>query len=331
MQASTETRTDGAGSSTPAPSVSSVPASGSVDLGREPGLKQAHFEGAALPALLLLPQILVLLLFFFVPAIRAVIQAFLLADPFGNAWHFVGLENFWRLLASESYASSIRITFWFTLSQNLLTILLATVFAFATDRVIRGRSIYKVIILAPYAVAPAIAGILWGFLFNPAVGPIAQLLQDAGLNWNPDRNPLDAQILIVLAASWKHICYNYIFLVAGLLSVPTSLLEAAAVDGAGPIRRFFAISLPLLGPTIFFLVVMNFVYGLFETFAIVDAVTAGGPAGATNILVYKIYQDGFLNLDLGSSAAQSVILMFFAFVMTLVQFRYIERRVNYGV
>ena len=203
--------------------------------------------------------------------------------------------------------------------------------AFATDRIIRGRPIYRTIILLPYAIAPAIAGILWAFLFNPAVGPLAQMLHALGIAWDPNRNPNHALMLVVLAASWKHICYDYIFLVVGLLALPVSLMEAAAVDGAGPIRRFFPIALPMLGPTVFFLAVMNFIYGFFETFAIIDAVTQGGPAGATNILVYKVFVDGFVNLDLGSSAAQSVLLMSFALLCTLLQFRYFERRVNYGV
>jgi sn-glycerol 3-phosphate transport system permease protein len=195
--------------------------------------------------------------------------------------------------------------------------------------VIRGKGVYKAIILLPYAIAPVIAGILWAFLFNPAVGPLAQLLKQAGFAWDPNRNGNDAMLLVVLAASWKHICYDYIFLLAGLLAIPSSLLEAAAVDGAKPLRRFFTVGLPLLGPTVFFLMVMNFVYGFFEVFAIIDAVTRGGPAGATNVLVYKVFTDGFINLDLGSSAAQSVILMAFALLMTLLQFRYVERNVNY--
>jgi sn-glycerol 3-phosphate transport system permease protein len=281
--------------------------------------------------LLLLPQLLILLLFFFIPSIRALTQAFLLSDPFGNTVHFVWFENFQALFASAEYRASIWVTVVFTLAQNVITLLIAGVLAFATDRVIRGRGLFKSVILLPYAIAPVIAGILWAFLFNPAVGPIAHLLHAFGIAWDPNRVPSHALLLVILAAAWKHICYDYIFLVAGMLALPRSLLEAAAVDGAGPVRRFMLISLPLLGPVIFFLVVMNFVYGFFDTFAIIDAVTRGGPAGATNILVYKIYQDGFINLDLGSSAAQSVLLMIFAVVMTLLQFRYVERKVNYDV
>ncbi|WP_128916197.1 ABC transporter permease subunit [Bradyrhizobium nanningense] len=298
----------------------------------EVGLKRANFgDGPGLPTLLLLPQLLILLFFFFIPSLRALMQSVLLSDPFGTSVQFVWFENFRSLLASSDYRQSIAVTFWFTVAQNVLTLGSALVLAFATDRIVRGRSAYRTIILLPYAIAPAIAGILWAFLFNPAVGPLAQVLHGLGIAWDPNLNPTDALILVTLAASWKHICYDYIFLVVGLLAVPVSLMEAAAVDGAGPIRRFVSIALPMLGPTIFFLTVMNFIYGFFETFAIIDAVTKGGPAGATNILVYKVFVDGFVNLDLGSSAAQSVLLMSFALICTLLQFRYFDRKVNYGV
>jgi len=297
----------------------------------EPGLKQAHFRTAGLPTLLLLPQLLILLFFFFIPSARALMQAFLLTDPFGASVHFVWFDNFTALFASESYRNSVWVTVQFTLAQNVLTIVVALILAFATDRVVRFQSGYKGIILLPYAIAPVIAGVMWAFLFNPSVGPVAFLLRALGFEWDPNLNGSDAMLLVVLAASWKHICYDYIFLVAGLLAVPRSLMEAAAVDGAGPIKRFFQIALPLLGPTLFFLTTMNFVYGFFETFAIIDAVTHGGPAGATNILVYKVYQDGFINLDLGSSAAQSVLLMSFALLLTLLQFKYVERKVNYSI
>lgn len=301
-----------------------------ADRGRsEAGLKRAHYTGARLPALLLLPQLAILLLFFFIPSLRALTQSLTLADPFGNAVHFVGAANFQQLLTSETYHESLKATVIFTVAQNAITIAIALVFAFATDRVIRARGLYKSVILLPYAIAPVIAGVLWAFLFNPAVGPVAQLMRGFGVRWDPNRVGGDAMILVVLAASWKHICYDYVFLLAGLLAIPRSLLEAAAVDGAGPLRRFAYVALPLLGPTVFFLAVMNFVYGFFEIFPIIDAVTHGGPAGATNVLVYKVYTDGFVNLDLGSSAAQSVLLMTFAVVMTFLQFRFLERRVQY--
>lgn len=299
---------------------------------REPGLKRANFgRGVGLPTLLLLPQLLILVFFFFIPSLRALTQSVLLSDPFGTTVHFVWFDNFRALFANGEYRQSLVTTVWFTVAQNVITLAVAVVLAFATDRVVRARSVYRTLILLPYAIAPAIAGILWAFLFNPVVGPLAHMLHAIGISWDPNRNPNDALWLVIMAASWKHICYDYIFLVVGLLAVPVSLMEAAAVDGAGPLRRFFLIALPMLGPTIFFLAVMNFIYGFFETFAIIDAVTHGGPAGATNILVYKVFVDGFINLDLGSSAAQSVLLMTFALICTLLQFRYFDHKVNYGV
>lgn len=299
---------------------------------REPGLKRANFgRDAGLPTLLLLPQLLILMFFFFIPSLRALMQSVLLSDPFGSNVQFVWFDNFKALFANGEYRQSIVTTVWFTVAQNAITLAIAVMLAFATDRVVRGRSVYRTLILLPYAIAPAIAGILWAFLFNPVVGPLAHMLHALGVSWDPNRNPSDALWLVIMAASWKHICYDYIFLAVGLLALPASLMEAAAVDGAGPIRRFFLIGLPLLGPTIFFLAVMNFIYGFFETFAIIDSVTHGGPAGATNILVYKVFVDGFVNLDLGSSAAQSVLLMSFALICTLLQFRYFDHKVNYGV
>ncbi|MBC2886528.1 ABC transporter permease subunit [Ochrobactrum sp. CM-21-5] len=295
------------------------------------GLKSAHFKRPWLAAGFVAPQLLILLFFFFIPSYKALSLAFVQVDPFGGLQIFVGLENFRTLLTSAEYRASATFTLWFTITQNVATLGLAGLFAFATDFVIRGRGIYKGVILLPYAIAPVISGVLWAFLFNPAVGPIAQFLHSMGIAWDPNRRPFDAQLLVTVASVWKHVCYNYIFLVAALLAVPGSLLEAAKLDGAGPVRRFFTISLPLISPTIFFLVVMNFVYGLFETFGIIDAVTRGGPAGATNSLVYKVYQDGFVQLDLGSSAAQSVILMIVAILFTIFQFRAIERKVNYQV
>lgn len=298
---------------------------------KESGLKRAHFREWRTPVLLLLPQLLVLLFFFFIPSFRALIQAFQLNDPFGGSVQWVGFSNFTALFASAPYWTSAKLTLWFTLSQNAITLSVALLFAFATNHIVRARGTYRAILLLPYAIAPAVAGIMLAFLFNTRVGPISQIMHMLGIGWDPTRNSMDAMILIVLAASWKHICYNYIFLVAALLAVPRSILESAAIDGAGPLRRFQRISLPMIAPTLFFLVIINFVYGLFDTFAIIDATTRGGPAGATSILVYKVYQDGFVNLDMGSSAAQSVILMILALALTFAQFRLVERRVNYAV
>ncbi|WP_232823069.1 ABC transporter permease subunit [Oceanibium sediminis] len=280
---------------------------------------------------LIAPQLLILLFFFFIPSWKALSLSFVQVDPFGGRQIFVGLENFTSLLSSPEYRASAWFTLWFTVVQNVALISISLLLAFATDYIVRCRTVYKSIILLPYAIAPVISGVLWAFLFNPAVGPIAQWIHAAGLPWDPNRRPMDAQILLIVASVWKYICYNYIFLVASLLAVPRSLLEAATLDGAGPVRRFFTISMPLIAPTLLFLVVMNFVHGLFETFGIIDAVTRGGPGGSTNSLVYKVYQDGFVMLDLGSSAAQSVILMGIAILFTILQFRGIGRKVNYQV
>lgn len=306
-------------------------ASAAGDGQAQSGLKRAHFNDWRLPFWLLAPQLFILLLFFFIPSVRALLQAFQLTDPFGATTQWIGFQNFERLFRSSVYWSSAQVTLLFTLAQNVLTLSLALVLAFATNHIARGRGVYRTVLLLPYAIAPAIAGIMLAFLFNPRVGPVAQMLQGLGFDWDPNRSSAHALALIVMAASWKHICYNYIFLVAALLSVPQSILESAYLDGAGPIQRFLRISLPMITPTLFFLVVINFVYGLFETFAIVDATTRGGPAGATSILVYKVYLDGFVTLDLGSSAAQSVVLMALALLLTFAQFRFVERRVNYSV
>jgi sn-glycerol 3-phosphate transport system permease protein len=295
------------------------------------GLKTAHFRKTWVAVALLSPQLLILLFFFFIPSYKALSLAFVQVDPFGGREIFVGFDNFRRLFASEEYRDSALFTAFFTIVTTVATLLIAGVLAFATDFVLRGKGIYKSIILMPYAIAPVISGVLWAFLFNPAVGPMAELMHALGLPWDPNRRPNDARTLLIIASVWKHICYNYIFLVAALLAVPQSLLEAATLDSAKPLRRFFTVSLPLVMPTVFFLIVMNLVYALFDTFGIVDAVTRGGPAGATNILVYKVYQDGFVNLNLGSSAAQSVVLMIVAVSFTILQFRALDRKVNYQV
>ncbi len=300
-------------------------------LAEERGLKRSHFENRGLACLLLAPQLTVLLLFFFIPSCRALIQAFQLSDPFGGSIQWVGLDNLAALFRSAPYWAAVRTTIVFTLALSVATLSVALLLAFAAHHVLLGQNAYKTLILVPYAVAPAIAGIVWAFLFNPAVGPVAHLIHAAGFAWDPNRYPGHAMTLIVGASAWKQVSYNFLFLLAGLLAVPRSIIEAAAVDGAGPVRRFVSIALPMLTPTLFFLVVVNLVYGLFETFAVVDATTKGGPAGATTTLVYKVYQDGFVSLDLGSSAAQSIILMGLALTLTFVQFRFIESRVRYAV
>lgn len=298
---------------------------------QERGLKQSAFKMPGLAYLLLAPQLTILFFFFFIPAFRALIQAFQLADPFGGSIQWVGLDNLAALMRSAPYWASVRATVVFTIALSVTTLCVALLLAFAAHHVLRGKNLYKTFLLVPYAIAPAIAGIVWAFLFNPAVGPIAHLLHAIGMSWDPVRFPSHAMTLVVLASAWKQVSYNFLFLVAGLLAVPRSILEAAAVDGAGPVRRFVSIALPMLTPTLFFLVVVNFVYAFFETFAVVDATTRGGPAGSTTILVYKVYLDGFVSLDLGASAAQSIILMALALALTFVQFRFIEQRVKYSV
>lgn len=295
------------------------------------GLKAAHFQKNGIVAWLLAPQLLILLFFFFIPSWGALSLAFFQIDPFGGHRIFVGWRNFTELFASEQYRNSAWLTFWFVFVQSALTLLLAGLLAFATDQVIRGRLLYRSVVLLPYAIAPVISGVIWAFLFNPSVGPLASALHNMGIPWDPILRPKDALILVTVATVWKHICYDYIFLVAAMLAVPQSLREAAAIDGSGPIKRFTSITLPLIMPTVFFLIVMNFIYGMFDTFGIIDAVTRGGPAGSTTTLVYKVYQDGFVLLNLGSSAAQSVILMAIAIAFTILQFRALEKRVNYQV
>jgi sn-glycerol 3-phosphate transport system permease protein len=288
------------------------------------------FPGKVLPYLLLAPQIAITLVFFFWPAGQAIRQSLLREDAFGLVSRFVGLDNFRRVLADPTYLHSVGVTVVFCLATTLLSMGVALVLAVMANQVGRGRTFYRTLLISPYAVAPAVAGMLWMFLFMPSFGTLAVLLRDAGVPWNPLLNGQHAMILVVVAAAWKQVSYNVLFFIAGLQAIPNSLLEAAAMDGAGPARRFRAIVFPLLAPTTFFLLVVNTVYAFFDTFGIIHAVTGGGPAKATETLVYKVYSDGFLNLQLGTSAAQSVILMAIVISLTFLQFRYIERRVHYG-
>ncbi len=291
--------------------------------------KRVTFRNLGLPYLLVLPQIVITLVFFIWPASQALYQSMLLEDPFGLATEFVWFENFVDLFSDEVYLNSFGRTVLFAVATTALSMISALLLAVTADGVIRGASAYKTLLVWPYAVAPAVAGVLWWFLFNPTIGIAAYVLRGFGIDWNHYRSGDDAMILIILAASWKQVSYNFLFFLAGLQAIPRSLIEAAAIDGAGPFRRFWTIILPLLSPTTFFLLVVNVVYAFFETFGIVHATTSGGPAGATRILVYKVFEDGFIGLNLGSSAAQSVILMIIVIGLTVVQFRYIERRVQY--
>ena len=291
--------------------------------------KRVRFKSAWLPWLLVAPQLAIVIVFFFWPAGQAIYQSFLREDAFGTSTEFVGLENFTQLFNDPSYLASFKTTLIFSVLVAVLGLSISLVLAVMADRVIKGATGYKTLLIWPYAVAPAVAGVLWLFMFAPSIGVVAWGLRQIGFNWNPLLDGTHAMALIVMAAVWKQISYNFLFFLAGLQSVPRSLIEAAAIDGAGPWRRFWSVQFPLLSPTTFFLLVMNVIYAFFDTFGIVDAATHGGPGKDTAILVYKVYFDGFKGLDLGGSAAQSVVLMAIVILLTVVQFRYIERRVQY--
>ncbi len=291
--------------------------------------KRVLFHSRWLPWLLLAPQVAVIGVFFFWPAAQAMLQSFQLQDAFGLSTEWVGLDNFRTLFSDPAYLSSFKITAFFSVLVAGLGISLSLMLAVFADRVIKGALLYKTFLIVPYAVAPAVAGILWLFMFSPTLGVVAYALRAIGMDWNHLLNSNHAVALIVMAAVWKQISYNFLFFMAGLQSIPKSLIEAAAIDGARSWRRFWSIQFPLLSPTTFFLLVINLVYAFFDTFAIVDATTRGGPGRDTMILVYKVYDDGFKNGDLGGSAAQSVVLMTIVIVLTVVQFRYVEKRVQY--
>ena len=291
--------------------------------------KRVRFKSWWLPWVLLAPQVAVIAIFFFWPAGQAIIQSLQQQDAFGASVEWVGLDNFRRLWADESYLASFKTTAVFSVLVAGLGLSVSLALAVFADRVVRGATVYKTLLIWPYAVAPAVAGVLWLFMFAPSIGIVSYALRGLGIQWNHLLDSSQAMTLIVLAAVWKQISYNFLFFLAGLQSIPKSLIEAAAIDGAGPWRRFWTIVFPLLSPTTFFLLVINVVYAFFDTFAIVDAATEGGPGKDTAILVYKVYYDGFKALDLGSSAAQSVVLMVIVIALTVVQFRYVEKKVNY--
>jgi sn-glycerol 3-phosphate transport system permease protein len=291
--------------------------------------KRVTFGGIVLPLLLVAPQLAITLVFFVWPASQAIYQSVLQEDPFGLSRAFVGLANFERLFADEAYLQSFGITAAFSLGVAALALSVALLLAAMADWLMRGARIYTTLLIWPYAVAPAIAGVLWWFLLHPTTGIYAYALSRLGLGWNPLLNGTHAFVLIVVAAAWKQVSYNFVFFIAALASIPRSLIEAAAIDGAGPARRFRTVILPLIGPTTFFLLTVNIVYAFFDTFGIVHATTGGGPGTATTILVYKVFKDGFESLDLGGSAAQSVVLMAIVTALTLVQFRFVERKIHY--
>lgn len=291
--------------------------------------KRAFFRSRWLPYALVAPQLAITLVFFFWPAGQALYQSVLQQDAFGANTEFVGLENFRTLFNDPGYLASFRVTAIFSALVAGCGLAISLLLAVFADRIIRGATAIKTLLIWPYAVAPAIAGVLWLFMFNPTLGVVAHWLLASGVDWNFLLRGDQALLLLVMAAVWKQISYNFVFFLAGLQAIPKSLIEAAAIDGAGPGRRFWTIVFPLLSPTTFFLLVVNIVYAFFETFAIVDAITQGGPGQETSILVYKVYHDGFKALDFGGSAAQSVVLMAIVITLTVLQFRFIERKVNY--
>ncbi|MCQ0971198.1 sn-glycerol-3-phosphate ABC transporter permease UgpA [Paracoccus sp. TK19116] len=292
-------------------------------------MKRTIFSNQLLPWLLLAPQLAITFIFFLWPAAQAIRQSFLREDAFGINTSFVGLANFEALWNSSQYLNSLKVTAIFAVSVTVLSMGAALLLAIAVDRMMKSTRPYTTLLVWPYAVAPAVAGILWWFIFNPTIGVLPYVMDRFGYDWNHVSNPGQAMTLVVIASAWKQISYNFLFFVAGLQAIPASMREAAAIDGAGPVRRFFDITLPLLSPTTFFLLVVNIVYSMFETFAVIDATTEGGPAQATNIMVYKVYFDGFVGQNIGSSAAQSVVLMLIVIALTVIQFRYVEKRVEY--
>ncbi|WP_417718874.1 sn-glycerol-3-phosphate ABC transporter permease UgpA [Salipiger sp.] len=291
--------------------------------------KRVIFKGLWLPLLLIAPQMIVTAVFFFYPAGQAVWQSLFIPDPFGLSMQYVGLGNFEYLLGDPYYRASFVTTAIFSTLVTLVSMALALYLAVLADRLIKGSGTYRTLLIWPYAVAPAVAGVLWMFMFNTRVGVVTWYLGLLGYDWNHVLNATEAMGLVVIASAWGRISYNFLFFLAGLQSIPRSVIEAAAIDGAGFWTRFRTIVFPLLSPTTFFLMVVNIVYAFFETFGVIHTITSGGPQQATTILVYKVYADGFVGQDLGSSAAQSVILLGVVGLLTVLQFRYVERRVHY--
>ncbi|HEY0209554.1 sn-glycerol-3-phosphate ABC transporter permease UgpA [Acerihabitans sp.] len=287
------------------------------------------FSQRWLAYLLVLPQLVITAIFFLWPAGTALWYSVQRVDPFGIDNTFVGLDNFVQLAQDPYYLDSLVTTLIFSGLVTVIGMLAALFLAALVDYALRGKRIYQTLLLLPYAVAPAVAAVLWMFLFSPGLGLIAYVLNNMGYHWNHAQNSGQAMFLVVLISIWQQVSYNFLFFLAALQSIPRSLVEAAAIDGAGPVRRFIDLSLPLITPVSFFLLVINLVYAFFDTFPVIDAVTAGGPVQATTTLIYKIYREGFAGLDLSSSAAQSVVLMMVVIVLTVIQFRFVERKVRY--
>jgi sn-glycerol 3-phosphate transport system permease protein len=291
--------------------------------------KRVVLRSRWLPYLLVAPQLAITIVFFFWPAGQALWFAFLRQDAFGMNVEFGGLENFIYLFNDRAYLNSFNVTAVFSLLVATGCIVIALALAVMADRVVKGALLYRTLLIWPYAVAAAVAGVLWGFMFAPSIGILTYVLKQFGVDWNWVLQGDQAMLLVVISSIWNQVPYNFLFFLAGLQSIPRSLIEAAAIDGARPVRRFWTIVFPLLSPTTFFLLVVNIVYAFFSTFGVIDATTGGGPSGATEILVYKVYNDGVKAADLGGSSAQSAILMLIVIVLTVVQFRFVERKVNY--
>ena len=291
--------------------------------------KRVFFKGWKLPALLVAPQLLISFVFFFYPSGQAIWNSLFLPDPFGLKTEFVGLDNFRFLLSDPYYLASFKTTMIFSVAVSVSSMGIGLYLAALADRLIKGAGVYQTLLIWPYAIAPAIAGVLWLFLFNGNIGLASYYLQVMGYDWNHALKGDQAMFLVILASSWGRISYNFLFFLAGLQAIPKSIIEAAAIDGASFWRRFGSIVLPLLSPITFFLLVVNIVYAFFDTFGVIHTITSGGPEQSTTILVYKVFSDGFVSQDLGSSAAQSVILLVLVGILTVVQFKYIERKVHY--
>ncbi|MBC9878030.1 sn-glycerol-3-phosphate ABC transporter permease UgpA [Bradyrhizobium sp. INPA01-394B] len=291
--------------------------------------KQAIFKSKLLPYALVAPQLAIVLIFFYWPALQAVIQSFLLQDAFGLSVSFVWFDNYVELFSEPAYFETVVRTFIFSFAIAASSLSVALLLAVMADKPLRGGAVYRTLLIWPYAVAPPVVGVLWVFMLHPSLGVLSRYLRAAGIEWNPLLDGDQAATLVILAAAWKQISYNFLFFLAGLAAIPKSVLEAAAIDGARPMRRFWTVTFPLLSPTIFFLLVVNIVYAFFDTFGIIDTMTRGGPGKSTETLVYKVYNDGLIGGNLGSSAAQSVILMIMVIVLTGIQFRFVERKVTY--
>src|SRR5215475_7869408 len=291
--------------------------------------KQAIFQSRLLPFALVAPQLAIVLIFFYWPAAQAVIQSFLLQDAFGLSSSFVWFDNYIELIKDPAYFAAVVRTFFFSFAIAVSSLSFALLLAVMADKPLRGSTLYRTLLIWPYAVAPPVVGVLWIFMLHPSLGVLSRHLRAAGIDWNPLLDGNQAALLVILASAWKQISYNFLFFLAGLQSIPRSVIEAAAIDGARPMRRFWTVIFPLLSPTIFFLLVVNIVYAFFDTFGIIDTMTRGGPGTATQTLVYKVYVEGLLGGNLGGSAAQSVILMILVILLTAIQFRFVERKVTY--